>query len=150
MSRPFDIREGEIADAAAIAALFAHSDLPEWSAESISTLVGRDNALCLTGWEGEAFTGAIFGAAVAGEAEIFAVIVHPAWRRCGWGGALLDGFVRLCRALGNDVIHLEVATDNGAALQLYRHHGFAESGRRKGYYERGNLRVDGLLMKLEL
>ena len=42
MSRPYDIREGESADAAAIAALFAHSDLPEWSAESISTLIGRE------------------------------------------------------------------------------------------------------------
>lgn len=150
MSRPFDIREGEIADATAMAALFAHSDLPEWSAESISTLISRDNALCLTGWESDSFTGAIFGAAVAGEAEIFAIIVNPAWRRSGWGGALLDGFVRLCRALGNDVIHLEVATDNSAALSLYRRHGFADSGRRKGYYERGNLRVDGLLMKLDL
>lgn len=150
MNRQFDIREGETADAAAIAALFAHSDLPEWSEESIATLIGRDNALCLAGREGEAFTGAVFGAAVAGEAEIFAIIVNPAWRRCGWGGALLDGFVRLCRALGNDAIHLEVAVDNSAALSLYRHHGFAETGRRRGYYERGNLRVDGLLMKRDL
>jgi ribosomal-protein-alanine N-acetyltransferase len=150
MTGPFDIREGDVGDAGRIAALFAFSDLPEWSEDSVASLLGGDNAICLAGNADGAFTGAIFGAAIAGEAEIYAIIVDPDWRRSGWGGALLDGFVRLCRALGNDAIHLEVAVDNTAARALYRRHGFAETGRRKGYYDRGNLRVDGLIMTLAL
>jgi ribosomal-protein-alanine N-acetyltransferase len=43
-------------------------------------------------------------------------------------------------------MHLEVAVDNAAALRLYRRAGFAEAGRRRGYYERPGGRVDALVL----
>jgi len=35
-------------------------------------------------------------------------------------------------------MHLEVAADNAPAAGLYEAAGFVESGRRPGYYRRGN------------
>lgn len=80
------------------------------------------------------------------EAEILTLCVHPAHRRQGKAGLLL-------RLLAQDVesIFLEVAADNAAARALYHAHGFAETGRRKGYYARaGGDKVDALTLHCTL
>jgi Fur family ferric uptake transcriptional regulator len=43
-----------------------------------------------------------------------------------------------------------VAEDNLAARRLYERHGFAEVGRRKGYYRRGSGHADALVLSRDL
>jgi ribosomal-protein-alanine N-acetyltransferase len=69
-------------------------------------------------------------------------------RRRGLGRWLLlsvlsDAIDRGCRSAT-----LEVRPSNAAALALYRAHGFAETGRRRGYY--ATEREDAIVMSLEL
>ena len=46
---------------------------------------------------------------------------------------------------GATEIFLDVRVDNDSAIALYRNEGFAELGRRRGYYDAG--RVDSLVMR---
>ena len=92
-------------------------------------------------------TGFALGRVVADEAELLTIAVAPEARRQGEGRALLDGFLRTARARGAETAFLEAAADNAAALALYRWSGFAEAGRRRGYYHSpGNPPVDALVM----
>ncbi len=73
---------------------------------------------------------------VADEAELMTIAVAPRWRGKGVGAALLTaGFADLQMSPARRMF-LEVAADNRPALALYRRHGFAEIGRRDGYYPR--------------
>lgn len=77
---------------------------------------------------------------VGGEAELLRIATLPAARGRGIGRGLLRHALRSC---GEPPCHLEVRADNVAAIGLYRQLGFADCGRRKGYYTDG---VDALLM----
>lgn len=60
------------------------------------------------------------------------------------GRLLVETALRMCREKGADFVSLEVRPSNVAAISLYLRLGFAEVGRRKGYYENGE---DALLME---
>ena len=64
----------------------------------------------------------------------------------------LDARHALAQLAAVDVaaVHLEVAVDNGAALALYRRSGFEQVGRRRGYYDRGGVSVDALVLRRAL
>jgi ribosomal-protein-alanine N-acetyltransferase len=72
----------------------------------------------------------------ADEAELVTIAVAPKWRGKGIGGALLDAAFADLMLSSAKKIFLEVAADNASALALYRRRGFAEIGRRRGYYPR--------------
>ena len=92
-------------------------------------------------------TGFALGRVVADETELLTIAVAPEARRNGEGRVLLDRFLRAARARGAGTAFLEVAADNAAALALYQRSGFAEAGRRRGYYHSpGNPPVDALVM----
>jgi ribosomal-protein-alanine N-acetyltransferase len=78
----------------------------------------------------------LIGRAVAGEAELLTVAVAPEARRLGLGRSLVSRFIYQARLRGAESAFLEVAEDNAAARALYRATGFAEAGRRRGYYRR--------------
>jgi len=65
------------------------------------------------------------------EYEVHTIGVDPAYQARGIGRQLLD--VLLDFAAGA-VVHLEVRTDNEAAIALYRSVGFEQIGLRKRYY----------------
>lgn len=69
---------------------------------------------------------------VGGEVEVLMLAVAPQARRLGLARALLGA--ALAQA---NVAFLDVATDNEAALGLYRGQGFIEIGRRPRYYSNG-------------
>ena len=74
----------------------------------------------------------------ADEAELMTIAVDPKWRGKGIGAALLRAaFADLLMSPARKMF-LEVAADNPPAIALYRRHGFAEIGRRDGYFARAN------------
>lgn len=74
----------------------------------------------------------------ADEAELLTIAVEPKWRGKGVGAALLRAAFEDLMMSPARRLFLEVAADNLAAIALYRGHGFAEIGRRKGYYPRSD------------
>jgi ribosomal-protein-alanine N-acetyltransferase len=96
----------------------------------------------------EAPLGFIVVRAVAGEAEVLTLAVHPDARRQGLGRALVQSAAVAARAVGAEVFWLEVAIDNESAIALYAGAGFQAAGKRPGYYGRkGGERIDALVMR---
>ncbi len=90
--------------------------------------------------------GFALGRAVAGEAELITLAVDPDSRRQGQGAMLLDAFEAAARTRCATRAFLEVAADNTAARALYRRAGYADTGRRLGYYRAAHGAVDAVLM----
>jgi ribosomal-protein-alanine acetyltransferase len=82
------------------------------------------------------------------EWELENMAVVRGFRRRGVGRALLETLLEAARAGGAERILLEVRTSNLAAIGLYGHAGFAELGRRPGYYR--NPPEDALIMVQQL
>ncbi len=78
------------------------------------------------------------------EVENLVVIRHR--RRRGLGKRLLRSLIDLAENEGASGIFLEVREGNAGARGLYNTLGFAESGRRKGYYH--NPEEDAILYRL--
>ena len=72
----------------------------------------------------------------ADEAELMTIAVDKKWRGKGIAKALLRAAVEDLMMSPAKRLFLEVAADNDPALKLYRGSGFAEIGRRAGYYPR--------------
>ncbi len=71
---------------------------------------------------------------LAGEGEIERIAVTEKRRRLGIGKKLMEEMVRFASGQGAEDLTLEVRLSNTAARKLYESCGFAEEGRRKGYY----------------
>ncbi|HYA00845.1 MAG TPA: GNAT family N-acetyltransferase [Candidatus Binatia bacterium] len=64
----------------------------------------------------------------AGCAELVGMWVHPAWRRQGIGGLLIDAVAGWAAQRSHAALTLWVADGNEAAEALYTHHGFVRTG----------------------
>lgn len=88
---------------------------------------------------------------VAGVVEIITFGVAEEGRKRGFGKALLAEALRKAAASGCKRAFLEVAEDNQAAQGLYLGFGFAEVGRRAGYYRlSGGGKVDALVLSKQI
>ncbi len=112
-----------------------------WSADSVAATLAAPGCLALLAPGGCALL-----RVAGGEAELLTLAVAPEARRRGVGGALLDRCLAEAAAAGADRLHLEVGAANAGALALYARAGFAETGRRRGYYAGPAGREDALLM----
>jgi len=93
-------------------------------------------------------TGFALGRALGDEAELLTLAVDPSCRRQGRGRALLSAFEAEAGRRGAASAFLEVAEDNAPALALYLGSGWAEAGRRRGYYARpGRDPADALILR---
>lgn len=101
-----------------------------WDAVAFAGLIADPLVFALV--EGD--LGFLIGRAVAGEAEVLTLAVSVQARRRGLGARLVGRFLYQARLRGAEVAFLEVAAANLAAIGLYRSQGFAEAGRRRGYY----------------
>lgn len=139
--------EAEDTDRAArLAALHAAAFLEPWDAAAFHALLGQAGVFAV-----EAPDGFILMRAVADEAEILTLAVCPQARRRGLGGRLVGEGAVEAAARGAVRLFLEVAADNAPARALYARAGFAEAGRRPGYYARPDGgRQDALLLALNL
>ena len=84
----------------------------------------------------------------ADQAEILTVGVVPAAQRQGLARAMLVELYAEAVRRGARELFLEVRVDNTAAIAMYVAEGFADIGRRRGYYEHG--RVDAMVMRKPL
>ena len=84
----------------------------------------------------------------ADQAEILTVGVVPTAQRRGLARAMLAELYAEATRRGARELFLEVRIDNTAAIALYTAEGFADIGRRRGYYEHG--RVDAMVMRKAL
>lgn len=135
---------GGDADPAVLAAIHAAAFTrpPPWSAAAIGGVLASPGAFLCAMPEGF-----LIGRALAGEAEMLTLAVRPGARRQGIGRHLVAEFLRIAGACGTETAFLEVAADNPAAIALYRGSGFAETGRRRGYYRGdGAPAVDALIL----
>lgn len=125
-------REAVEADLPGLAALHgaAFPDDP-WDADALRALAFASGAITLV-----APGGFILMRVAADEAEVITLAVDPAFRRRGLGRHLLAAGLRRAAEAGAATAFLEVATDNIAAIALYRDAGFIEVGRRRNYYHR--------------
>lgn len=126
-----------------MAALHAAAFAPDrgWTAAEIADLCASPFVDALTSPAGFALI-----RTVAEEAELLTLAVDPARRRSGIGTRLMQRWLSTTPA---ERAFLEVAADNRAAQALYARHGFAVTGRRRGYYARpGGPAVDAVLMQV--
>lgn len=145
MSTGSGARRAELEDLAAIVEIERLSLPDPWSELAWRAEVGHAGSLVLVAGEPlQGYAGFRHG---PGEAELLRIAVQPRARRGGVATALLEQGLADLRAAGAVTCHLEVRADNGPALAFYRRHGFAEVGRRPGYYAAG---TDALLLSRTL
>jgi ribosomal-protein-alanine N-acetyltransferase len=88
---------------------------------------------------------------VVDESHLLNITVRRDLHGYGIGRALLDKVVEIARDNAMASVLLEVRPSNLRALAVYRRYGFAEIGRRKGYYPAANnTREDAIVMRLVL
>ncbi|MFO1131676.1 MAG: tRNA (adenosine(37)-N6)-threonylcarbamoyltransferase complex dimerization subunit type 1 TsaB [Hyphomicrobiales bacterium] len=84
------------------------------------------------------------------EAEIITIGTRPSAQRRGVARQLLAQHMVALTEKGVRHLFLEVAASNAAALRLYVAMGFAEAGRRKGYYRSRGRDEDAIVMRREI
>jgi ribosomal-protein-alanine N-acetyltransferase len=80
------------------------------------------------------------------EGDIQTIAVSPQYQGRGQGRRLMHALIEAARETGVRELFLEVRADNAAARALYVSLGFAEIGRRAGYYQPGS--IDAIVMRL--
>lgn len=140
-----DIVDAGVEDAARLAAIHARAFGSEaWSADLFARLMATPACTARLAAVDGVDIGLMLDQAAAGEAEILTIGVDPARRRGGVGRALMETALAAARARGDSAMFLDVSETNAAAQALYAALGFAEAGRRPGYYADG---ADALVLR---
>jgi tRNA threonylcarbamoyl adenosine modification protein YeaZ len=145
------VRHAAAEETATLAALHRACFTPGWTDEMLASSLSIPGAGALV----VALAGRIYGFAqfqwIAGEAELNTLCVLPPYRRQGFGRLLTEALIAELKSRLTAKLFLEVAADNEDALALYKAFGFAETGRRAGYYARGRgPATDAITMTLSL
>jgi tRNA threonylcarbamoyl adenosine modification protein YeaZ len=147
--RPISIRPATAEDVVALAKLHLICFAENWNEETFRSALSHPGGGALLVEIDGVVRAFIQYRAAADEAEIITLCSEPRWRRRALAEKLVGGLLHLLRAQSIQKLHLEVAADNLAAAALYRKLGFAETGRRKGYYPRkGSAPVDAIIMSI--
>lgn len=88
--------------------------------------------------------------AVAVNAEVLQVMVHPGARGQGLATLLVGALVDDARSAGVETLTLDVRGNNHAAMALYEAHGFAVAGRLPDFVAVGDERWDRVIYRLDL
>ena len=142
-----DIRCAGPGDIAAIEAMERENFSMPQSAKELTRMMDSPDTLLLVALLGDRLVGYVGAYTVCRETDIVTVAVATDMRRMGVGKQLL---ATLADALsGNsDALFLEVRESNTAARALYTGMGFAEIGKRRGYYSHPT--EDAILYKKEI
>ena len=99
---------------------------------------------------GTPLTGFIIIRHTLDQAEILTIVTCPHQRKKGIARKLLGAAEQNLSAGGADIVFLEVAEDNEAAIALYKSCGYEAFGRRPAYYRRENGRVAAMTYRKRL
>lgn len=107
-----------------------------WSLGLFMGELGRDDRAYLVARDpvGGSVMGFAGGLFVIDDLHVTTVAVHPDARRRGVATLLMVDLLRRGAEAGMDNATLEVRASNTAAIELYRHFGFAPVGTRSDYY----------------
>ncbi|GGF79852.1 alanine acetyltransferase [Azorhizobium oxalatiphilum] len=144
-----DIRDAVTADAPELARLHATAFHRGWSASEFERLLAERTGVghvMRAGPRGK-LLGFVLSHAVPPESEILSIVTEAASRGQGLARRLLTHHLGRLAAQGVTASFLEVEAGNDPAIALYRRAGYAEAGRRKGYYEGPSGRTDALVMR---
>lgn len=128
------ISDAGVRDARAIASLHATSFQRGWTDGEVERLLIAPNVFADRALMGARLVGFILTRAAAEEAEILSIAVAKGARGRGIGRRMLQRNLQRLVGAGVGAVFLEVDAQNRPALALYRRMGFAEVGRREGYY----------------
>ncbi len=144
------IRQAKLYDVPALSRIEQDSFDSPWSADEIAKdVTSKDGGIYVAVIEsGGETAGYAEMRTVAGEAQIYNIVIDKAFRGRGLGEMLLRHLIDRAKEAGCRLMTLEVRGGNGAAMELYHKLGFREVGRRKGYYAKGG--EDAVLMDLML
>jgi ribosomal-protein-alanine N-acetyltransferase len=141
------VRPASDADVDRVVEIAARSFAHPWSRESFASDAARSWTRVLVAEDTDEAGAHIVGFAhywlVAGEVQVMNVATDPAFRRRGYGRALVAAMMQHAREIAAQLVLLEVRAGNGAAIALYSAFGFEETGRRERYYDDGE---DAVLM----
>jgi ribosomal-protein-alanine N-acetyltransferase len=121
-------------DACDCSALHAGGFAYPWSVHDFETLFADRACLAVGIHSKSRLAGCLLSRIASDEAEILTMVVEPSWRGLGCAQRLMEDHLARLAALGARMLFLEVDSENGAALALYRRNGFIEVGLRKAYY----------------
>jgi ribosomal-protein-alanine N-acetyltransferase len=122
------------AEAGLVARLFSEAaEAAHWSAQELVQLETSGIRVWVA-IEENCMAGAVAAREAADEAEILNLAVAPAWRGRGIGRRLMETALEAVVSSGVRRVFLEVRESNARARAFYSGMGFAESGRRPGYY----------------
>jgi len=136
----FEIRRARLADIDALtrleAASFASDKL---SRRSFLRLIRSPSAAFLVAARGEKMLGYATVLLRRGtrSARLYSIAVDAHEAGQGVGSHLMEAAENAARGRKAARLHLEVRADNSAATRFYRRRGYAEIGRREGYYADG-------------
>ena|SRR5579862_5925998 len=129
------IRPGKSQDAVTIHSILTES--PEaslWSISSVEDVFDQPGVETLVAERNGALIGFLIGRAVSNEAEILNLAVRVAERRQGYAGEMVRRLFEKLHRQGISRVFLEVRESNATAIGFYQKLGFAQIGRRDGYY----------------
>lgn len=124
-----------------------------WEPGECAALLADDSVAADGVFPGQASrpAGFVMSRQAADEAEILSIVIAPGQRRSGLAANLLGAHLSRLAGKGVAQVFLEVEEGNVAAERLYRHLGFREVGRRKGYYPKPDgTRATAIAMRLDL
>ena len=131
------LRSGGAADLDAIMEIMAAAFEPcfgeAWTRSQCSGIMPMQGVALTIAQSAGVVVGFSLVRAIADEAELLLLAVHPDEQRRGIGQALLDEFVARSLSGGAHRLHLEVR-DGNPAMALYLESGFTPAGRRRNYY----------------
>lgn len=136
--------------AAQLAQLHALGFETSWSAADFEGHIARESDQITPLYDADALTGFALIRVVADQGDILTIIIHPAHRGKGLGAALLERAETQAKTAGAEILFLDVAVDNPAAIALYRRAGYVQYAQRPGYYRRKNGRVGAALFQKKL
>lgn len=132
-----ELRTGSPTDLPAVATVMADAFDPRfgeaWTVNQCLGMLSLAGVWLTLACEGDRLTGFALARAIAGDGELLLLAVRPSMRGRGIGAALLRSVIADASARNAGRLHLEVRAGNDA-VHLYRAHGFAKVGERRGYY----------------
>ena len=149
MSQGIELRPLTNSELPAAAAIHCQSFETGWNEAALKEYFSP-KGLAIGAFNGGTLLGFILLSTITDQTDIITIAVSPERRGYGIGRQLVAAAEQEAAAQGAELIFLEVAEDNDAAIALYKGAAYRPIGKRKNYYRRANGRVTALTMRKNL